>query len=261
MNKGKYVTLMLLPEGTGSRREFRMRQWILKAVVIGFVVLLFGIIAFFSFYSSVLARAAMTDKLKGENERLKKYYYKVQLLEENLMQTREVVERLTKMAGIDFKFPEIPDDSTLFASLDETPQAILPRSSTIDVSIPAGLPLQGFITQDFEIINVDHYHPGIDLACAVRTPVLATAAGVVEFAFFDSTYGNMVIIKHNDSISTIYGHNDSLLVESGEHVSAGSRIALSGNTGKSTAPHLHYEIRINDNPINPLEYNYEKKQS
>ena len=152
MNKGKYVTLMLLPEGTGSRREFRMRQWILKAVVIGFVVLLFGIIAFFSFYSSVLARAAMTDKLKGENERLKKYYYKVQLLEENLMQTREVVERLTKMAGIDFEFPEIPDDSTLFASLDETPQAILPRSSTIDVSIPAGLPLQGFITRILKLL-------------------------------------------------------------------------------------------------------------
>jgi len=71
----------------------------------------------------------------------------------------------------------------------------------------------------------------------------------------------MIIIKHNDSISTLYGHNDTLLVETGEPVSAGSRIALSGNTGKSTAPHLHYEIRINDNPINPLEYNYEKKQS
>lgn len=261
MDKGKYVTLMLLPEGTGTRREFRMRQWILKAAIIGFIVLLFGIIAFFSFYSSVLARAALTDKLKDENDRLKKYYYKVQLLEENLMQTREVVERLTKMAGIDFEFPEFPDDSTFFATLDNPPQAILPRSPSIDASIPAGLPLQGFITQDFEIINVDHFHPGVDLACAAGTPVLATADGVVDFAFFDSTYGNMVIIKHNDSISTLYGHNDSLLVVSGERVSTGSRIALSGNTGKSTAPHLHYEIRINDNPINPLEFNYEKKQS
>ena len=195
----------------------------------------------------------MTDKLKSENERLRKYYYKVQLLEENLMQTREVVERLTKMAGIDFKFPEIPDDSTLFASLDKPSQAILSRPATIDVTIPAGFPLQGFITQDFEIDDVDHFHPGIDLACAIGTPVLATADGIVDFALFDSTYGNMVIIKHNDSISTIYGHNDTLLVEMGEMVSAGSRIALSGNTGKSTAPHLHYEIRINNNPINPLE--------
>jgi len=261
MSKGKYVTLMLIPEGTGSRREIRMRGWILKTAIISFIVLLVGIFAFFSFYSSVLARAAMTDNLKSENERLKKYYYKVQLLEENLMQTREVVERLTNMAGIDFEFPEIPDDSTLFASLDKPSQAIMPRPATTNVNIPAGLPLQGFITQDFEIMDVDHFHPGIDLACAVGTPVLATADGFVDFAFFDSTYGNMIIIKHNDSISTLYGHNDTLLVETGEPVSAGSRIALSGNTGKSTAPHLHYEIRINDNPINPLEYNYEKKQS
>jgi len=124
------------------------------------------------------------------------------------------------MAGIDFKFPEIPDDSTLFASLDKPSQAILSRPATIDVTIPAGFPLQGFITQDFEIDDVDHFHPGIDLACAIGTPVLATADGIVDFALFDSTYGNMVIIKHNDSISTIYGHNDTLLVEMGEMVSA-----------------------------------------
>lgn len=253
MNKGKIVTFMFIPEGTGSRHEFRMRQWVLKSIIIGLIILLLSIIAFFSFYSSVLARAAMTDKLKSENERLKKYYYKVQLLEENLMQTREIVERLTNMAGIDFEFPEIPDDSTLFASLDKPSQAILSRPATVDVTIPAGLPLQGFITQDFEIDDIDHFHPGIDLACAIGTPVLATADGIVDFALFDSTYGNMVIIKHNDSTSTIYGHNDTLLVEIGEAVSAGSRIALSGNTGKSTAPHLHYEIRIKNNPINPLE--------
>ena len=253
MSKGKIVTFMFIPEGTGSRHEFRMRQWVLKSIIIGFIILLLSIIAFFSFYSSVLARAAMTDKLKSENERLKKYYYKVQLLEENLMQTREIVERLTDMAGIDFEFPEIPDDSTLFASFDKPSQAVLSRPATVDVTIPAGLPLQGFITQDFEIDDVDHFHPGIDLACAIGTPVLATADGIVDFALFDSTYGNMVIIKHNDSTSTIYGHNDTLLVEIGEAVSAGSRIALSGNTGKSTAPHLHYEIRIKNNPINPLE--------
>ncbi|RME27513.1 MAG: M23 family metallopeptidase, partial [Candidatus Zixiibacteriota bacterium] len=62
---------------------------------------------------------------------------------------------------------------------------------------------------------------------------------------------------HNDSVSTVYGHNDSLLVTVGQQVSVGSRIALSGNTGKSTAPHVHYELRINDKPINPLENPYD----
>ena len=69
----------------------------------------------------------------------------------------------------------------------------------------------------------------------------------------------MVVIQHNDSVSTLYGHNDSLLVREGEKVSVGSRIALSGNTGKSTAPHLHYEIHINEKPIDPLENPYDKE--
>ncbi len=67
----------------------------------------------------------------------------------------------------------------------------------------------------------------------------------------------MVVLKHNDSITTLYGHNRELLVEVGQNVYAGSRIALSGNTGLSTAPHLHYEIRINDNPIDPLDNWYD----
>ena len=85
------------------------------------------------------------------------------------------------------------------------------------------------------------------------TPVLATAEGEIVFADFDETYGYMVVINHNDSITTIYGHNQELLVKTGDQVMAGSRIALSGNTGKSSAPHLHYEMRINNQPISPLE--------
>jgi murein DD-endopeptidase MepM/ murein hydrolase activator NlpD len=79
------------------------------------------------------------------------------------------------------------------------------------------------------------------------------------FAGIDSTYGKMLVIKNNDSITTLYGHNDSLLVQMGEHVQVGSRIALSGNTGISTAPHVHYEIRLNNKPIDPLENPYDKE--
>jgi murein DD-endopeptidase MepM/ murein hydrolase activator NlpD len=67
------------------------------------------------------------------------------------------------------------------------------------------------------------------------------------------------VIKHNDSVSTVYGHNDTVLVEQGQQVMAGSRIALSGNSGKSTAPHVHYEVRIHDQPINPLDNPYDKE--
>ncbi len=111
----------------------------------------------------------------------------------------------------------------------------------------------------FEGDDPDHYHPGIDIACAVGTPVLTTASGYVEDISYDSTYGNMVMIRHNDSIMTVYAHNEKILVTAGQEILVGSRIALSGNSGKSTAPHLHYEVRLHNKPINPVENMYDEE--
>lgn len=249
----KNVTVMIVPEGTESGKEFRIKQWLLK-FIIGFIIfLVVGIILFFSFYGEVLSRATLTDKLKNENEQLLRYQYKVKLLEQNLIQARELVSRLVKLAGIDYEFPELPSDSAIFAELDKKGKAILTRSNVKDLSFPSGQPLQGFISQDFNIDDSSHYHPGVDFAVAEGTPVLATGNGEIVFAGFDDIYGYMIVIKHSDSVETIYGHNRELLVKVGGKVLVGSRIALSGNTGNSSAPHLHYELRINNNPINPLE--------
>ncbi len=257
--KSRYVTIMLVPEGTESRRGWRIRQWLLKLLVGAFIVLMVGIILFFIFYGRMLSRAALTEQLEEENETLRRYRYKVELLEQNLMQAREVVSRMATLAGIDYEFPDLPDDSTIFAELDKTGLAMIDRPTGTDFSLPVGLPLQGFISQEFVVDDSDHYHPGVDIACAVGTPVLATGSGQVVYCEFDSTYGNMVVIKHNDSVTTIYGHNNENLVRLGQKVLVGSRIALSGNTGKSTAPHLHYEIRINNKPVNPMDNPYDEK--
>ncbi|UCD64169.1 MAG: M23 family metallopeptidase [Candidatus Zixiibacteriota bacterium] len=261
MAESKYITLMLIPEGTESRRGFRMRTWVFRFAIGAFIALLVGIILFFVFYGKVLTRAALADKLEKENERLLRYQYKVHLLESNLKQAREIVTRVTELAGIDIEFPELPDDSTLFATLDEKGMAVVSRASGLDFSIPSGLPIQGFITQDFEVDNMSQYHPGVDIACAEGTPVLATASGEVIYAGFDSAaYGYVVIVQHSDSVTTLYGHNRELLVQEGQTVLAGGRVAMSGSTGKSTAPHLHYEIRINDKPIDPLGNWYDQKR-
>ena len=86
------------------------------------------------------------------------------------------------------------------------------------------------------------------------SPVFSTAFGVVTFADFDDEYGYMIIMRNDDSIETVYGHNRENLVQVGDTVFAGQRIAHSGNTGKSSAPHLHYEIRINNKAVNPIKY-------
>ncbi len=250
---------MLVPDGTEPRSGIRLRRWILKSIIGGGVVIVVGIVLFFSFYGRVLTRAAMTEQVLKENRDLKRYYYKVQLLEQNLIQAREVVNRMVELAGIEYEFPELPDDSTLFAGIGSPVHSVVPRSSGADWTLPAGLPIEGFITQEFHVDDDGHYHPGVDIAAAVGTPVLATGSGVVDEVGFDTTYGYVVVIKHNDSISSVYAHNDKILVREGQEVLVGSRIALSGNTGRSTAPHLHYEIRLHGKPIDPLDNPYDKE--
>ena len=149
MAKSKFYTLMLIPDGTENRKGIRVRQTFFKIIVSIFILLQVSIVIFFLFYGQIINRAAEADKFEKENERLKKYQYKVQLLEKNLIEARDIVTRLTKLAGIDMTFPELPDDSTLFASFDQTRNALVPRSNTTDFSIPSGLPIAGFISQDF----------------------------------------------------------------------------------------------------------------
>ena len=82
----------------------------------------------------------------------------------------------------------------------------------------------------------------------------STAFGEVTFAGWDDVYGYQVVVKNDDSIETVFGHNSKLLVQEGDTIFAGQEIALSGNTGKSSAPHLHYEIRIHGEAVNPIKY-------
>jgi murein DD-endopeptidase MepM/ murein hydrolase activator NlpD len=249
---------MLVPDGTEPHSGWRVRIWLLKAMIVALAALLVGIVVFFAFYGKVVSRAALTEKVLAENEDLKRYYYKVQLLEEKLNQTREIVTRMTRLAGIDIELPGLPDDSTLFSELDDSTPTVMVRPMSVDWSLPAGMPINGFITQEFSSDDPLRYHPGIDIACAVGTPVLATGSGVVEDVRYDTVYGHTVILRHDDSVTTVYGHNDRILVQPGQEVLVGSRIALSGNSGRSTAPHLHYEIRIHDEPIDPLDNPYEE---
>ncbi len=97
-------------------------------------------------------------------------------------------------------------------------------------------------------------HAGIDLASGIGSPVRAVTAGVVQSAGTEGGYGRAVRIRHSDGTITVYGHMSALLVSAGERVSAGEQIGREGNTGRSTGPHLHFEVRINGSPINPIPW-------
>lgn len=95
------------------------------------------------------------------------------------------------------------------------------------------------------------FHKGLDVAVAYGSPVKCAASGKVIFAGVKGGYGNCVIIEHGNGLATLYGHLSEILVEANDRVKVGQIIAKSGNTGRSTGPHLHYEVHKNNQPINP----------
>ncbi|HNF36726.1 MAG TPA: M23 family metallopeptidase, partial [Anaerolineales bacterium] len=139
---------------------------------------------------------------------------------------------------------QVEDDSGSVNTTQETVQNVV--SNQTEKSVPSGRPVGGFLSQD--------YHPGhngLDFGVVVGTPVETTMDGKVVYAGWNNQgYGNLVIVENGD-YKTYYAHLSSIPVSVGDTVTAGVTIGLSGNTGNSTGPHLHYEIRKNNVPIDP----------
>ena len=98
------------------------------------------------------------------------------------------------------------------------------------------------------------FHTGQDIEAPIGAPVIAGARGEVSFVGWQNGYGQLVVIDHGGGLSTRYGHLSHIDVDLGQAVSRGQLIGKVGSTGRSTGPHLHYEVRINDQPVNPLQY-------
>jgi len=126
-------------------------------------------------------------------------------------------------------------------------------------STPSTWPVRGWITSPFGVrtspfSGIPTFHEGVDIAAQTGTPVMATADGVVVKAGFSTGYGNMVEISHGYGIRTVFGHNSRLNVKAGQRIKRGEVISYVGDTGSSTGPHLHYEVRQNGLPVNPMKY-------
>ena len=143
-------------------------------------------------------------------------------------------------------------------SLQELTTLIEDRKSTLD-STPAIWPTRGWITSGFgyrksPFTGKRRMHHGVDIASRRGTPIVATARGIVTFSGMKGSYGKIVVINHGYGFSTLYGHNSVNIVKAGDRVERGDLIAYLGNTGRSTAPHVHYEVRLNRTPVNPTYY-------
>ena len=122
----------------------------------------------------------------------------------------------------------------------------------------ATLPVTGTISSRYGVsskIRVST-HTGLDIAATTGTPIKVVADGTVTFAAYSGSYGYLVKVDHGNGVVTWYGHTSKMLVKEGQAVKAGDTIALVGSTGNSTGPHLHFEVRINGEHVNPQKYLY-----
>lgn len=133
------------------------------------------------------------------------------------------------------------------------------EQQNILASTPAIRPATGWTTSRFgyrisPFTGRREFHKGFDIANRKGTPIIATANGTVTFTGKKGSYGNIVVIDHGHGMVTRYGHTDKILVKRGDKVKRGDSIALVGNTGRSTGPHVHYEVHLNGIPVNPEKY-------
>jgi murein DD-endopeptidase MepM/ murein hydrolase activator NlpD len=174
---------------------------------------------------SMVSDSEMDNEFRGMQARLKDIYYKMEYQEEDLNKLNEYLE----------------EQSALLAST------------------PSIIPVKGWITSYFGS-RIDPFtrklakHEGIDISARSGTTIVAPADGVVTFAGNKPGYGVTLTIDHGYGITTVYGHNSKLFVAQGKKVKRGMPISAVGSTGRSTGPHLHYEVRVNGITVDPRKF-------
>lgn len=164
-----------------------------------------------------------------------------------------------ELSGVQRQIDEIRHSIDLRRESLEELQGALNDQRSLFAAKPSIKPVKGWITSGFGLRNSPFgkgrkMHHGLDIAARTGTPVLAPADGVVKRVRTASDYGKMVVIDHGYGYQTLYGHNSKVFVKVGQRVKRGDRISAIGNTGRSTGPHLHYEVRLNGVPVNPRKF-------
>jgi murein DD-endopeptidase MepM/ murein hydrolase activator NlpD len=141
-------------------------------------------------------------------------------------------------------------------------EGLTARLGKVLAALPSRWPVRGTVNSEFgrrvsPWSGSHEHHSGMDIAADIGTPVKAPAPGTVVFAGAMADYGTALVIEHGHEIRTLFGHLSRVHVTPGQKVERGQLVALSGNTGKSSGPHLHYEIQVKGQPVNPRAYLWE----
>lgn len=266
----KNSILITITTINGSK-QYTISQLIKKFII--FFLVLFIILSLSSFFIIYYLNNLVKEKTKlleqkGEKiiilqKRQKKLQNKITNLEKNIAKKQKLLNEVNdKIQNIESILKiNIPKNINIEEKIDLAKIDAIDKNFILQ-NIPNGSPVKfEGITSPFgwrinPILKKREFHPGIDLRAKIGTPIHATANGLVEYASFHKTsgYGNLIIIEHNFGFKTIFGHLSKIIVKQGDFVKKGDIIGYTGNSGLSTGPHLHYEIRYLGIILNPIYF-------
>ena len=249
------VTILIQPDGATKSQTYRVPIWMLRAGVAFMAAAAVAAVVVAALYGPLLRAAARVPGLERHVAQLEADNAKVRQLSAALDSVESRYAQVRQMIGGDI----VRDPMTVGTSLPVAPAvfarpADAPRGPSIGLSLPRRWPLDepGYITRgQVGTGTSDEAHPGIDIAVATGSIVRASGGGTVHQLGEDPEYGFFVLLDHPDEYQTMYGHLSRILVQPGASVAPGQVIGLSGNSGRSTAPHLHFEIRQKGVSLDP----------
>lgn len=248
-------------------RHFSVHQ-VIKKVALSAVLFLVIVILSGTFFIQYLINQA--DAIEAKKAKIQLEYERMvgknqDLINEIQMKTDDLIKISDKLDEIEDIVGVVNGDSedskTLYERADIASITSAQKAIVLQI-IPNGAPIKySRVTSPFgnrfhPILKKNEFHPGIDLKAALNTPVRAPADGVIDYTRngYSGGYGNMIKLDHSFGFSTIYAHLNKSIVERGEFVKKGQIIGYSGNSGLSSGPHLHYEVRFLGKTLNPYHF-------
>jgi len=286
----KKFTFMIVPNSTGKIRQFTISYRTLASLLSGSIatVLVLGFFSSQFFYSSQNLNsvskelAALKDENISQKNQITYFLSKSQEVEDRIERLSELERKVLEIVNIgggseeevsslvsrsdyrDFSIWDMDQvdidyiDNIISGQSEDIESLISGIENQLETleAIPNLRPAKGRISSPFgerisPVTRRTEFHRGIDIANSTNTDIIASAAGVVTFSGYNGSYGNMVLISHGNGYSTIYAHNHENKVEVGDRVQKGELVAKMGSTGRSTGPHVHFEIRKGGEPIDP----------
>jgi murein DD-endopeptidase MepM/ murein hydrolase activator NlpD len=246
---GRRLSIVLVPDGGRDTRTFTLSYRSLRALAALLAVVAVALTVMAGSWWYLAARAARAGELSREVEIMARDRARVQALVQRL----ETIETQYGALRSLFGTAQTEQPSGVWLPPVSAPRGEGTRPDP-GATPPRVWPLteRGFVTQELHGAGGATDHPGLDIAVASGTYIRAAGGGSVVDVGEDAVYGRFVVIDHGDGYATLYGHASETFVTLGQNVRERQVIALSGSTGRSTGPHLHFEVLVEGDPVDPL---------